>query len=243
MYQDNSQSVSGTPRSLVLSSVRAVFPASPVGHVRGLLPRGQSVRLRADSFDGRNPLAGRRFQPLSQCVQAVGDQLRPMSGAAALDVNALPSRQMPMVRLHDGDHVVDRASPERISGGRPGMVGAGLSSSTPAFAQPERRSLLPKRTSAAVDDTEPGAVPGPGGRGQADLAQFTARRHQSGVLTEWRHCAGQAQPGYGPDARVLWAVLRRPAPDLPTPRPRPARRSCLRPRGGCAAPCRNRCRR
>lgn len=55
------------------------------------------------------------------------------------------------------------------------------------------------------------------------------------------HRVRKAKPARGLPRAASRAIFRRPAPDLPAPRPQPGRRSCLRPRGGCAAPCRNRC--
>ena len=89
--------------------------------VRGLPPYGRSLHPRADPFEGRDPLAGRRFQPLAQRFGVVGDQLRPMPGAADLDVEALLRGRVRVVRFHDGNHVVDRASLERMHRGRPSM--------------------------------------------------------------------------------------------------------------------------
>ena len=98
-------------------------------------------------------LAGHRFQLLTERLGVVGDRLHPMSGMAGPDMPAFPRGRMRMVRLHDGDDVVDRASPECIAlawsirrgcGSLPLNSGARLSSSRKEsrFPQIERTSTV-----------------------------------------------------------------------------------------------------
>ena len=70
----------------------------------------------------RYALAGGAFQVLAQRPGVVGDQFHPVTCTADLDIEALLRSQMRMIRLNDGDHVVDGASLERMQGRCPCMI-------------------------------------------------------------------------------------------------------------------------
>ena len=88
-----------------------------------LFDRLRRHRLRdSDPFQRRNPLARRLFQVFFQLLRVVRHQFRPVPRAADLDVEALLRAQVRVARLHRRDHVVHRATLERVHRGRPGMV-------------------------------------------------------------------------------------------------------------------------
>ena len=58
-----------------------------------------------------------------RCPSIVRHQLGAVAGAARFDAALFLRRQMRMVNLHRGDHIMDGAFLERGDGGCPGMTG------------------------------------------------------------------------------------------------------------------------
>ena len=124
---------------------------------------------------------------------------------------ALPRGRMRMVRLHDGDDVVDRASPERMCGGRPGMVDTTQLRVPPAqlrhppVLEPEGVALSPNQAhlyGMAVDETEPSVVsspyarPKPSARGRSRGGPSS--RQARGFGPAWRFCRCRRSPAHRP---------------------------------------------
>ena len=107
------------------SSFKAFAVAQARGGDRFLLRHGHRcvvLELMADRLEGREFVAGRRFEGLNETVTVIGQQHRVVAGPGEFDIERRLAGDGALVRIEDGDHLIAGDPLSRMDRGGPGMV-------------------------------------------------------------------------------------------------------------------------